>query len=301
MTAQARQEVIAGEDQAHACSNILQAGTFHFDIPPGSLRSGQITARGEVAHCVCRSGSLAFVARAHLVEIFLTPVKDLEYISGGRRIALAEVQAGAVLTSAANSPVSMKWASDKESIILAIKPNCLRKQDTTELETIVASPAVDVVALDMARQLKAMLAEPEAVEPARVDTLVTRLIVHLFQGDEDGEARAKPRTGLSLYNAKKVLAFMRENVSRKLTVADLATICDLSPSHFISGFTQTFGQAPYGYLLGLRLAYAERLLAQSEMSIAEVAYVSGFSSQSHLTATMKKLKGVTPSNIRNRK
>ena len=216
-------------------------------------------------------------------------------------MSLAEVQAGAVLASAANSPVSVKWASDKESVILAIKPNRLRKQDAIGLETIMTLPAVDAVALDVARQLKAILAEPEAVEPSRIDALVTRLIVHLFQSDDDGEARAKPRTGLSLYNARKVQTFMRENVSRKLAVADLAAICDLSPSHFISGFTETFGQAPYSYLLSLRLAYAERLLAQSEMSIAEVAYVSGFSSQSHLTATMKKQKGVTPSHVRNRK
>lgn len=301
MTVQARQEVIADEQQAQACSNILQAGTFYFDLPPGSLRSRHITARGEVAHCVCRPGAHAFVARAHLIEIFLAPVKAFEYTSGDRRMSLAEVQAGAVLASAANSPVSVKWASDKESVILAIKPNRLRKQDAIGLETIMTLPAVDAVALDVARQLKAILAEPEAVEPSRIDALVTRLIVHLFQSDDDGEARAKPKTGLSLYNARKVQTFMRENVSRKLAVADLAAICDLSPSHFISGFTETFGQAPYSYLLSLRLAYAERLLAQSEMSIAEVAYVSGFSSQSHLTATMKKQKGVTPSHVRNRK
>ncbi|WP_151686761.1 helix-turn-helix domain-containing protein [Brucella intermedia] len=293
--------MIAGENQAQTCSNVLQAGTFHFDVPPGSLQSRQITARGEVAHCVCRSGSHAFVTKAYLVEIFLAPVKCLEYISGERRVSLAEVQAGTVLTSMANSPVSMRWSSDKESIILAIKPNRMRKQDAAGLETVIVPTAGDMFVLDMARQLKAMMAQPEAVDAPRIDALLTRLIVHLFQSNEAGETRMKPKTGLSLYNAKKVEAFMRENVARKLTVADLARICDLSPSHFISGFTETFGQAPYGYLLSLRLSYAERLLAQTEMPIAEVAYVSGFSSQSHLTATMKKLKGVTPSNIRNRK
>ncbi|PYE87821.1 helix-turn-helix domain-containing protein [Phyllobacterium leguminum] len=112
---------------------------------------------------------------------------------------------------------------------------------------------------------------------------------------------AKPKTGLSRYNAKKVQAFMRENLARKLTVADFAEICELSPSHFISAFTETFGQAPYGYLLNMRLAHAERLLTQRDMPIAEVAYRSGFSSQSHLTSAMKKLRGATPSLIRNRK
>ncbi|WP_236016298.1 helix-turn-helix domain-containing protein [Brucella endophytica] len=117
----------------------------------------------------------------------------------------------------------------------------------------------------------------------------------------DEKSPTKLKTELSRYNARKVQAFMRENLARKLTVADLAEICDLSPSHFISAFTETFGQAPYGYLLNLRLAHAERLLTQRDMPIAEVAYLSGFSSQSHLTTAMKKMKGKTPSMIRGRK
>ncbi|RCS23077.1 AraC family transcriptional regulator [Phyllobacterium salinisoli] len=95
--------------------------------------------------------------------------------------------------------------------------------------------------------------------------------------------------------------FMRENVAKKLTVADLAEVCGLSSSHFISAFTQTFGQAPYGYLLNLRIAHAERLLAERDMTIAQAAYLSGFSSQSHLTSAMKKIRGATPFIFRNRK
>lgn len=304
MTVQGRRKAAVDGDQAGACSAIFQTGAFQHDVshvPEGGLRSRLTTARGEVAHCVCPPGTHVFLTEVHLVEIFLVPVKALEHMSGEHRIAPVDVPAGAVLTCMANQPASMRWASARESIILAIKPARLRKLDARGLETTVIPPACNATALDIARQLRAVLAEPETADISQADALVTRLLVHLFQTNEDDEVRAKARTGLSLHNAKKVQAFMRENLARKLTVADLAGICDLSPSHFISGFTETFGQAPYGYLLNLRLAYAGRLLAQRDMSIAEVAYVSGFSSQSHLTATMKKLKGVTPSIIRNRK
>jgi AraC family transcriptional regulator len=46
------------------------------------------------------------------------------------------------------------------------------------------------------------------------------------------------------------------------------------------------------------LAEAERLLLKSSLPIAEVAYLSGFSSQSHLTTTMKQHKHITPAQIR---
>jgi AraC family transcriptional regulator len=35
------------------------------------------------------------------------------------------------------------------------------------------------------------------------------------------------------------------------------------------------------------------------MAIAEIAYLSGFSSQSHLTAMMRKLRHVTPAQLQN--
>ncbi|PRD41778.1 AraC family transcriptional regulator [Phyllobacterium phragmitis] len=121
------------------------------------------------------------------------------------------------------------------------------------------------------------------------------------RADTDGKPPIKARTELSRYNARRVRAFMNENLARKLSVADLAEVCGLSPSHFISAFTETFGQAPYGYLLNLRLAHAERLLRERDVSIAQVAYLCGFSSQSHLTSAMKKIKGATPFTIRSRK
>ncbi|WEX09531.1 AraC family transcriptional regulator [Chelativorans sp. AA-79] len=50
--------------------------------------------------------------------------------------------------------------------------------------------------------------------------------------------------------------------------------------------------------MNLRLSFAEKLLVETEMTIAEVAYLSGFSSQSHLTSAMRRYKKVTPALIR---
>jgi AraC family transcriptional regulator len=63
-------------------------------------------------------------------------------------------------------------------------------------------------------------------------------------------------------------------------------------------FTKTFGQSPHQYLLNLRLASAERLLVESDLPIPEIAYASGFASQSHLTESMRKNKQTTPAKIR---
>jgi AraC-like DNA-binding protein len=100
--------------------------------------------------------------------------------------------------------------------------------------------------------------------------------------------------GLSARSARKVQEFLNENFSRKLALAEMAAVCGLSSYHFVRAFSKTFGAPPHQYVLDLRLDFAERLLADSRMTIAEIAHLTGFSSQSHFTTVMKKYRGVTP-------
>ncbi|WP_234836151.1 helix-turn-helix domain-containing protein [Sinorhizobium meliloti] len=67
---------------------------------------------------------------------------------------------------------------------------------------------------------------------------------------------------------------------------------------FIQAFTKTFGESPHKYVLRLRLNFAEELLVESVLSIAEIAHLSGFSDQSHLTVTMSKHRNRTPRQVR---
>ncbi|WP_244731064.1 helix-turn-helix domain-containing protein [Mesorhizobium sp. 113-3-3] len=49
---------------------------------------------------------------------------------------------------------------------------------------------------------------------------------------------------------------------------------------------------PHQYGLSLRLDFAEKLLAERP-PFTDLAYLSGFSSQSHLTTAMKKYRNLT--------
>ncbi|WP_281354749.1 helix-turn-helix domain-containing protein [Chelativorans alearense] len=46
------------------------------------------------------------------------------------------------------------------------------------------------------------------------------------------------------------------------------------------------------------MALAEKLLLETDMTTAEVAYLSGFSSQRHLTSAMRSHKRITPARMR---
>jgi AraC family transcriptional regulator len=72
--------------------------------------------------------------------------------------------------------------------------------------------------------------------------------------------------GLSLSCTRKLQQFLSKNYSRKLSLAEMAAVCGLSPYHFARAFSKTFGVTPYQHVLMLRLDFAEKLLADRRLS-----------------------------------
>ena len=68
----------------------------------------------------------------------------------------------------------------------------------------------------------------------------------------------------------------------------------MSPFHFCRAFKQAFGETPHRYVIQRRLDRAAALLRGSDLSIAQIAYKVGMSSQAHLTTLFRKHRGTTP-------
>ncbi|MEM9277220.1 MAG: AraC family transcriptional regulator [Pseudomonadota bacterium] len=97
---------------------------------------------------------------------------------------------------------------------------------------------------------------------------------------------------------KKVQDFVEVNLADEIKIDDLAEIADMSVFHFSRMFRNSKGMAPYQFVTQRRIAKAQHLLATTADDIACIANATGFSSQSHLTSTFKKLIGMTPRNFR---
>ncbi|HWQ10797.1 MAG TPA: AraC family transcriptional regulator [Holophaga sp.] len=87
--------------------------------------------------------------------------------------------------------------------------------------------------------------------------------------------------------------FLHAHLASRITLGDLARASCLSPYHLARMFTSTFGLPPHKYLEGLRVERARASIAAG-MPLAEAALASGFSSQSHLNRSFKRILGVTP-------
>ncbi len=134
-----------------------------------------------------------------------------------------------------------------------------------------------------------------------VDSLTTAVAAQLAERHStsprtsSGPSQSK---GLAERQLSIATSLMQERLREGLSLAELASSVGLSESQFARAFRLRMGVPPHRYLMRLRLDQAQRLLRASDMSIAEVATSSGFSSQEHLTRVMRAWLDVTPGALR---
>lgn len=99
-------------------------------------------------------------------------------------------------------------------------------------------------------------------------------------------------------NIKAVNLFILEHLHEKLTVQQLADTAHMSASHFSRLFKQNTGFSPYDYVLITRLNRAKELLQKTEMSVATIAYETGFNSESNFISFFTESEGISPGKFR---
>lgn len=83
-------------------------------------------------------------------------------------------------------------------------------------------------------------------------------------------------------------------------VERLARISRVSQAHFAREFKQAFGLPPHRYLLTRRLEHASALLRDTELSITEIAFQTGWKSLGTFGRTFRDVTGESPGELRAR-
>jgi AraC family transcriptional regulator len=146
--------------------------------------------------------------------------------------------------------------------------------------------------------VRALMAELEAPAPAGriyADSLATALTTRLLQNF--AAIGFAGRQTLSKPQVRRVVEFVEANLDGELTLEQVADVAGMSIPHLTTLFRRTMGQSVHGYVMERRVQRARALLLGHRMTIAEVALETGFAHQSHLARWMRRLLGVTPSEI----
>lgn len=100
------------------------------------------------------------------------------------------------------------------------------------------------------------------------------------------------------HKLKRVLSFIRENYDKRISLANMANVCEMSPKYFCSYFKKMTKMSPTEYLQFYRVEKSARELLKSELSITEIAFDNGFSDLSYFIKVFKKQIGVSPGKFR---
>jgi len=96
--------------------------------------------------------------------------------------------------------------------------------------------------------------------------------------------------------AKELKEILQDHIDTNLSLKEISKSLDIHPAYLSREFSKYFDNLSFGeYIRKQRIEKAIELLNNSNYSLTEVAYLTGFSDQSHFTRIFKLHAGKSPS------
>ena len=149
------------------------------------------------------------------------------------------------------------------------------------------------------QSLADVLSDPGEYTSLGIDYISRALIACVLRKCTDFKLEElAARSALTVRQAQCLAAYIRENVSTKLSLKELAGLIGLSQAVLSRRFKLSFRRTPHQYVLEMRVSRARELLEKSDLPIAQIATSCGFADQAHLSISFKRNVGMTPSQYR---
>lgn len=101
--------------------------------------------------------------------------------------------------------------------------------------------------------------------------------------------------------AQLAIHFMKENLNKKISLADIAREVKLSVSYFSNLFEEKTGSSPLRYLIYLRIQEACHYLDFTNLKINQISPLVGYDDSLYFSRLFNKTMGMSPSEYKARK
>ena len=153
----------------------------------------------------------------------------------------------------------------------------------------------DAIVESLGRSLVQAEAAADELGSLFVDSVGAALAARLLALSRAAAAAQRRTTsGLVRWRLKRAIDYIESRLEEPTRLADVASATGLTRMHFAAQFRAATGLRPHEYMLRRRIDRAKEMLAETGMSVLEVALSVGFQSPSHFTTVFKRFTGEAP-------
>lgn len=201
-----------------------------------------------------------------------------------------------------------RWRDSRphETLHIYLEPNFVHKvaescdlnhdQMAIEPQIAVRDEQLSHMAMSLLYELKA----ENVVGRLYADSVASVLAIQLVRRYSCLKDVAIRKGGMAPNKLRRALEFISDKLEQQqgIPLEVVAREVGMSRYHFSRVFKESMGLSPINYIVRQRIERAKKLLAETELPIADIALQAGFSGQSHFTTFFRKLVGLTPRSFR---
>lgn len=194
------------------------------------------------------------------------------------------------------------WLVDGEldAVTLSMPPDVLAGLPHADRFDKMRFAFADPLAVALTRQILSELYAPQTEErTAYIAAMANALKAHILSGPPaHGNPVELPVSDFSAYRLHQIMNAVLADPAQEHSLEQMALVAGVTPSHFCRLFKKAMGISPHQYVMQARLDRAQQMLVQTNLNLATLSEMAGFTSQSHFSRAFRARFGMAPSDYR---
>ena len=124
------------------------------------------------------------------------------------------------------------------------------------------------------------------------------LIIQILRFHKEFFGESHGKKNIADESIQIAINYIVNNYTKNISLNDISCMLHLNSSYFSKKFKTVTGTGFIEYLSNIRINHSEKLLLETDLSITDIAFKSGYDNSNYYGDAFKKKKGVSPTYFR---